>query len=76
MLEDAVYYSRREADERALAAGARDPRVQEVHLLLAEKYLQLAHREMAGIDTAQAADTLSIPAESLSSLKRASRGTR
>ena len=76
MLEDAVYYSRREADERALAAGARDPRVQVVQLLLAEIYLHLAHRELAGIDAAQAADPVSIPAESLSSPKRASPGTR
>jgi len=50
MFEDAVYYSRREAQERSLAAHAPDPRVQRVHALLADKYSQLAHRMMAKLD--------------------------
>ena len=63
MLEDAVYYSRREADERALAKRTSNPRVQQVHLLLAEKYLELAQRELAGISTAEAESPRSISTE-------------
>ena len=54
MLEDAVYYSRREADERALAAHTRNDAVRSIHLRLADKYCELARREMAGIDPADA----------------------
>jgi hypothetical protein len=60
MLEDAVYYSRREADERALASQASDAKVQQVHLLLAEKYLELAKRELASIETSEASSPRSI----------------
>jgi hypothetical protein len=52
MFEDAVYYSRREAEERSLAAQAPDPRVQRVHELLANEYSQLARRMMAKLDGA------------------------
>lgn len=50
MFEDAVYYSRREAQERSLAAQTADPRAQQVHALLADKYSQLARRMMAKLD--------------------------
>lgn len=50
MLEDAVYYSRREADERALAADTHNDSVRHIHLRLAEKYCELARRELAAID--------------------------
>jgi hypothetical protein len=50
MLEDAVYYSRREAEERKLAVEAHDPRAQLVHRLLADKYSKLAHRMMGEIE--------------------------
>jgi hypothetical protein len=50
MLEDAVYYSRREAEERRLAVHSADPRARTVHRLLADKYSKLAHRMMAEID--------------------------
>ena len=60
MLEDAVYYSRREADERALAKNAPDAKVQQVHLLLAQKYSELASRELAAIEASEAASPRSI----------------
>lgn len=47
MLDDAAYYSRREATERELAQSAAEPRVRGVHLLLADKYAQLAQRALA-----------------------------
>jgi hypothetical protein len=50
VFEDAVYYSRREAEERRLAAQTVDPRVQRVHQTLADQYSQLAHRMMAKLD--------------------------
>lgn len=75
MLEDAVYYSQREADERALATAAGDPRVRQVHLLLANKYLELARRELAAIDTSEAQQPRSISAEICPS-DRACPGTR
>jgi hypothetical protein len=50
MLEDAVYYSRREAEERALAEQTADLRAQRVHQTLAEKYAQLAQRMMAKLE--------------------------
>lgn len=50
MLEDAIYYSRREADERALAALTANDEVRQIHLRLADKYSELAHREMAAIE--------------------------
>jgi hypothetical protein len=52
MFEDAVYYSRREAEERSLAARAADPRVERVHRMLADNYCRLAHRMMAELDGA------------------------
>lgn len=76
MLEDAVYYSRREADERALAADAADAKVKQVHLLLADKYLELARREIAAIETSEAAAPRSISTEPSITAKRASPGIR
>ena len=49
MFEDAIYYSRREADERALAGRCTDPRVQAVHQMLADKYAELAKRELSAL---------------------------
>ena len=76
MLEDAVYYSRREADERALASRACDPKVQQVHLLLAEKYLELARRELATIESSEAVSPRSISDDPSAAKKRASPGIR
>jgi hypothetical protein len=76
MLEDAVYYSRREADERALAKEAADPKVQHVHLLLAEKYLDLARRELAAIATSEAVSPRSISDAPTGAAKRAFPGIR
>jgi hypothetical protein len=53
MLDDAVYYSRREGEERVLAEQAADPRVQQTHRLLAEKYSELARRAMASLNESQ-----------------------
>jgi hypothetical protein len=53
MLEDSVYYSRRESEERALAGQAADPRVQQTHQMLAEKYSELARRAMASLNDRQ-----------------------
>ena len=53
MFEDAAYYSRREAEERTLAAQTLDPRVQRVHETLANEYSALARRMMAKIDGVQ-----------------------
>jgi hypothetical protein len=49
MLDDAVYYSRRETDEVAAARLCTDIRVRQVHLLLAEKYGELARRALASV---------------------------
>lgn len=76
MLEDAVYYSRREADERALAKAARDPKIKQVHLLLADKYLELARRELATIDSSEAVSPRSISDAVSAATKRASPGIR
>lgn len=76
MLEDAVYYSRREADERALAKTASDEKIQQVHLLLAEKYSELASRELATIEDSEAVSPRSISAETSAATKRASPGIR
>jgi hypothetical protein len=76
MLEDAVYYSRREADERALAKDACDAKVRQVHLLLAEKYLELAQRELAMIEASEANAPRSISDEPSAATKRASPGIR
>ena len=76
MLEDAVYYSRREADERALAKEASDPKVQEVHLMLAGKYLELARRELATVETSEAVSPRSISDAPSTASKRAFPGIR
>jgi hypothetical protein len=76
MLEDAVYYSRREADERALAKEASDPKVQEVHLMLAAKYLELARRELATVETSEAVSPRSISDAPSTASKRAFPGIR
>lgn len=51
MLEDAVYYSRREQDEITAARDSKDIRVQQIHLLLADKYGQLARRALAVVES-------------------------
>lgn len=56
MLKDAVYYSRREAEERWLAVQPDDPRAQRVHRLLADKYSNLARRIMVEIDQSASHD--------------------
>ena len=61
MFEHAVYYSRRERDEIAAAQATTDHRVRQIHLLLAEKYSQLAKRELARME----ADAPSSGAQSL-----------
>lgn len=76
MLEDAVYYSRREADERALASETSDARVREIHLLLADKYLELARRELATVDASDAGSPRSISTEASAATKRAFPGIR
>ena len=62
MLEDAVYYSRREDTERGLARHAVDERVREIHLLLAEKYAELARRAMAAMPISTIEQVPSVPA--------------
>ena len=76
MLEDAVYYSRREADERALAKDATNVKVQQVHLLLAEKYLELAQRELATIESSETSSPRSISDAPSAAAKRAFPGIR
>lgn len=76
MLEDAVYYSRREADERALAKAASAAKVQQVHLLLAEKYSELAQRELATIEASEAVSPRSISDDPSAATKRESPGIR
>lgn len=49
MLDDAVYYSRREADERAAARQSGDLRVRQIHSMLADRYAQLAQRSLAAL---------------------------
>ena len=49
MLDDAVYYSRRESDEVAAARSCKDFKVRQVHLLLAAKYSELARQALAGL---------------------------
>ena len=49
MLDDAVYYSRRESDEMAAARNCSDHKVRQVHLLLAAKYSELARQALAGL---------------------------
>jgi hypothetical protein len=75
MFEDAIYYSRREADERVLAARCTDPRVQAVHQMLADKYAELAKRELRGLSgTERMSIASSAPAAPIR--QRASRGIR
>lgn len=68
MLDDAVYYSRREAAERGLAQNAADPRVRAVHVQLADKYLELAQRAMAAmpVTVGQAAQSVASDASVIS----------
>ncbi len=35
---DAIYYSRREAEERAAGAEATDPMIADIHFVMAERY--------------------------------------
>ena len=44
-MNDAEYFAARERAERALANGAANAKVREVHRALAEKYAALAARE-------------------------------
>ena len=62
MLDDAIYYSRREADERALAISSKDMRARQIHLLLAEKYHELAQRSLASLPENNRSPRLSAPA--------------
>lgn len=62
MLDDAIYYSRREAEERAAARQASDMRASQIHAMLADRYGQLARR--AGLPDSGAdgrADIVSAP---------------
>ena len=43
---DVAYYLRREQEERELAAAASDPQIRAIHEILAQKYAELARREM------------------------------
>ena len=49
MREDALYYSQREQAERSLADSSADERVRAVHTRLADKYQELARRELANM---------------------------
>jgi hypothetical protein len=49
MREDAFYYSQREQAERALADSSADQRVRAVHQRLADKYSELAQRELGNM---------------------------
>lgn len=49
MLDDAVYYSRREADEKLAAGNSADPKVRQIHMLLADRYSRLALRALAAM---------------------------
>jgi hypothetical protein len=49
MREDALYYSQREQVERSLADNSADDRVRAVHTRLADKYQELARRELANM---------------------------
>jgi hypothetical protein len=64
MLEDAAYYSRREGVERALAEHCADPRVRDVHLLLADRYSELARSALAALSAAEHSDGPSLAADS------------
>jgi hypothetical protein len=71
MLDDAVYYSRREQDEIAAAKESNDPGVRQIHLLLADKYRQLAQRALAALPASDAS-RISAPARSSPSARPAS----
>ena len=43
---DTAYYARREEQERALAAKASDPAIRAIHSAMADKYAELAKREI------------------------------
>ena len=45
-MSDVEYYLRREQAERDLAEAASDPAIRAIHETLAEKYAELARREM------------------------------
>lgn len=47
----APYYTRREAQERALAAAARDEKIQRIHLQLADGYAAKAGLGNAAVET-------------------------
>ncbi len=63
MLEDAVYYSRREADEMSAAKDCSDLKVRQIHLLLAEKYSQLARNALAALAETDRTSMASAPLE-------------
>ncbi len=52
--DDEIYFRERERQERQMAAEAKDPGVQHIHLRFAEAYARRARSE-AGIDQDQAA---------------------
>lgn len=49
MLDDAIYYSRREAEELTAARQATDLRARQIHAMLADRYGQLAKRALADL---------------------------
>lgn len=49
MLDDAIYYSRRQADELVAARQAANTRAGQIHTMLADRYGQLAQRALATI---------------------------
>jgi len=64
-MNDAVYYSRREATESELAAACTDPKVREVHLILARKYAELAKRELSRMSLENSGDGPSVSAAAI-----------
>jgi hypothetical protein len=73
MLDDAVYYSRRETDEVAAARSCTDLKVRQVHLLLAAKYSELARQALAGL---REEDVASVGAGPIQVAARATRSDR
>lgn len=49
MLDDAIYYSRREAEELLAAKQAKNLRATQIHAMLADRYGQLARRALADL---------------------------
>lgn len=71
MLDDAVYYSRREQEEIAAAKESSDPAVRQIHLLLADKYRQLARNALGALSVSDSS-TITAPAKANASERLAS----